>query len=937
MAAFDFPNSPNVNDTYTANGVSWKWNGTIWQRISASSGAQGGTGPTGAQGAQGHQGHQGQTGNTGAQGATGATGSQGATGATGAQGAANTGAQGATGPTGAQGSQGNDGNFGGATFEYQFSTNTSDSDPGAGKLKLNNSTVSSATILYIDDTDGGSTNTDIQAYLRTIDDSTSTIKGHFRISNKLNADDFALFTIPGLTEATGYFRVSCNHVSGSASSFSNNEEVIITFARTGDKGSTGAQGATGSGGPTGAQGATGSTGPTGSTGAQGATGPTGGTGAQGATGPTGAQGSTGSTGSTGAQGATGSGGSTGSTGAQGATGPTGAQGATGSTGPTGPSGSATISNNADNRVITGGSGTNLNGEANLRFNGSALVLDNPNGANYFEIGSDSSSQYSIIDLKGDTTYTDYGLRIMRVNSGANAESQLAHRGTGQFSIKTVENADLKFYTGNGERLRIDSDGNSIFYGKITNSASYTTHNTNFYGGDTNTGGVRIEVAHTNTTLTNTNQASGSFPHHLLLTNYSGNGSATNRMCSIGFDIPTTTYHANATIAYQATDGNGNGDLQFWLEKNNTTYERLRITSDGGLKVKGTEADIWLESSGPNAIWRILGSTGANTHRFRIYDQTNSADRFGVDSSGRVYIGPGDPSSGQGILNLRHTSGVDEFLKFRDAGDFGSYTGFAIDSRNSANTASKQFLVRCDDLFVWGGNIQRLVMNSDGKVSHGDSPTTSPLATLHVRNSGDVSGTLGGAPASIMIEATTNNSWSNGEAGAELLFKKGGDITAAIRAEHDRSGGDHTYEDCGLAFYTAPAAESPTATRKFRVLSTGNASLSGTLSEGSDIRLKTDIDNITGALSKINQMRGVEYKWNSVAEDNCGIINREDGLKEIGVIADEIESIIPEVIKSDTVTGIDGTEYKGVSYDRLIPILIEAVKELSAKVAALEGS
>ena len=113
--------------------------------------------------------------------------------------------------------------------------------------------------------------------MRTIDDSTSTIKGHFRISNKLNADDFALFTIPGLTEASGYFRVSCNHVSGSASSFSNNEDVIITFARTGDKGDTGAQGATG---PTGAQGATGATG------AQGATGPTG------PTGPTGAQGST---------------------------------------------------------------------------------------------------------------------------------------------------------------------------------------------------------------------------------------------------------------------------------------------------------------------------------------------------------------------------------------------------------------------------------------------------------------------------------------------------------------------------------------------------------------------------------------------------------------------------------------------------------------------
>jgi len=64
-------------------------------------------------------------------------------------------------------------------------------------------------------------------------------------------------------------------------------------------------------------------------------------------------------------------------GAQGATGNTGAQGATGSggsTGAQGATGSATISNNADNRVITGGSGTNLNGESNFTFNGTAASI-----------------------------------------------------------------------------------------------------------------------------------------------------------------------------------------------------------------------------------------------------------------------------------------------------------------------------------------------------------------------------------------------------------------------------------------------------------------------------------------------------------------------------------------------------------------------------------
>jgi hypothetical protein len=74
MAAFDFPNSPSVNDTYSANGMTFTWNGTKWNRTSPDVGAQGATGPTGAQGA---------TGATGAQGATAAQGAQGATGSTG--------------------------------------------------------------------------------------------------------------------------------------------------------------------------------------------------------------------------------------------------------------------------------------------------------------------------------------------------------------------------------------------------------------------------------------------------------------------------------------------------------------------------------------------------------------------------------------------------------------------------------------------------------------------------------------------------------------------------------------------------------------------------------------------------------------------------------------------------------------------------------------
>jgi hypothetical protein len=203
-------------------------------------------------------------------------------------------------------------------LDYTFSTDTTSSDPGTGTLKLDNADLTLATTLYIDDLDDAST--DIQAFLRTIDDSTSPIKGHFRISNKADSTDFALFTISSLTEETGYFTITSAYVSGSATSFSNNEDVLITFARTGDIGPQGATGVTGPTGPIG------QTGPIGVTGATGSTGPQGDVGAVGATGPVGATGVTGSTGVTGV---------TGVTGPNGATGPTGVTGATGPTGPVG--------------------------------------------------------------------------------------------------------------------------------------------------------------------------------------------------------------------------------------------------------------------------------------------------------------------------------------------------------------------------------------------------------------------------------------------------------------------------------------------------------------------------------------------------------------------------------------------------------------------------
>ena len=87
--------------------------------------------------------------------------------------------------------------------------------------------------------------TDIQAFLRTIDDSTSTLKGHVKVSSSVQPDDFVIYTISATSEQTGYHQVSVAYVSGSVTSFSNGQDLVATFARTGDKGDTGNQGTQG--------------------------------------------------------------------------------------------------------------------------------------------------------------------------------------------------------------------------------------------------------------------------------------------------------------------------------------------------------------------------------------------------------------------------------------------------------------------------------------------------------------------------------------------------------------------------------------------------------------------------------------------------------------------------------------------------------------------
>ena len=378
--------------------------------------------------------------------------------------------------------------------------------------------------------------------------------------------------------------------------------------------------------------------------------------------------------------------------------------------------------------------------------------------------------------------------------------------------------------------------------------------------------------------------------------------------------------------------------------NNASY----WSQDTNLDLSYTDGRVLVGQTG-----RILGHPAIQA----LMTDANSIELSSPNAGSIKVAGHGDLSYQAGIMSLYHARGTivspaatqpdDNLGSLQFGGHNGNhYTKARARINAIANTdytsyegADLLFSTASNDTTASPAPTERMRISSEGDVFIGRSDKQSGHPAIQALMTDAVSLEISSPTAAgLKVTGHSNNTWGSG---ILSLFKARGTVESPTATRNgDTLGsvqfggynGSHftkarariqaiattnysSNEGADLIFSTAPNSHTanPAPLERMRIASNGNVTINGTLVHPSDRKLKTQIVNLDSQnmLDKILSLNGFSYEW-----------KKNRGQKDIGLIAQEVNSVFPEIVIKNKETNI-----LAIAYYKLISPIIESIKQL----------
>jgi hypothetical protein len=475
-----------------------------------------------------------------------------------------------------------------------------------------------------------------------------------------------------------------------------------------------------------------------------------------------------------------------------------------------------------------------------------------------------------------------------------------------YIMSTLAGADLNIQFPVGQKLSINDNGatNVAYFGKtehrllINGSIALTV----------NSGGTSLNSALVGTTA--------NFSGALVGTSATFSLAGTSNSTNAGFftinDGTTTLGSSFNTVHRNANDGNGRFSVSRWQVQNTSGLDQSAFI--------GAQAVIGASNYSPNLILGV--SNGASSYTTYLTIASTGAATFSssvtadgnltlINNRSVILSNPGTAAGSLVFFNATSAtvrSGIGSFYNVADQGNLEFFTG---------------------------GTSTKMIITSGGNVGIG---TTAPATKLHIAQSSSavlfsessgvatIVGTnaAGNASQELSLRGFPLTFTGNGGGGAEAMrITSGGDVLVGATS----AGSTEKFNVTQSGANWAMALNHTNSTQFFVDFRSSGTQTGSIIASGgvtsynvtSDYRLKEDLKSING-LDIINKINIYDYKYKS------------SGMRMDGVLAHELAEVLPYAV-----IGVkDGEQMQQVDYSKIVPVMVQAIKDLKAKIETLEN-